>query len=154
MFSLSPDRRYAVVGAVPQGHLFVPPVLGACLNGEPVEHEWLLRDEMANLAWAVERTVERRAGDRLDRRETYLAAQTSLSETATGPSYRLASEVPDYWIPLVPVPNPSGQGIRLQRGALARPGPNTVVPPRAGASSAHPVHSLCAMKRFHARALT
>jgi hypothetical protein len=30
--------------------------------------------------------------------------------------------VPDYWIPLVPVPQPNIGGIRLQRGALARTG--------------------------------
>src|SRR6516162_2033944 len=37
-------------------------------------------------------------------------------------TYRLTSEVPDYWIPLVPVPQPNNGGIRLQRGALARTG--------------------------------
>jgi hypothetical protein len=138
MFSLSPDRRYPLVGTVPQGFLFVPPVLAASLNSQPVEDLWLLRDEIANLAWAVERTVENRAGDRLDRQAAYLAqpqaaqhANVLAAGNGTGLSYRLASEVPDYWIPLVPVPDPSGVGsIRLQRGALARPGPNTVVPPR------------------------
>jgi hypothetical protein len=131
MFSLTPDRRYPIVGAVPQGYLFVPPVLAASLYSEAVEDVWLLRDEMANLAWAVERVVENRAGDRLDRREAYEAAQPAVPPATNGSlSYRLASEVPDYWIPLVPVPNPNGQGIRLQRGALARPGPNTVAPPR------------------------
>jgi len=132
MFSLSPDRRYPIVGAVPQGFLFVPPALAASLNSQPVEDVWLLRDEMANLAWGVERIVENRAGDRLDRQNAYLAQQTATpaATDGSGLSYRLASEVPDYWIPLVAVPDPSGQGIRLQRGALARPGANTVVPPR------------------------
>jgi hypothetical protein len=135
MFSLSPDRRYPIVGAVPQGFLFVPPALGASLNSQPVEDVWLLRDEMANLAWAVERIVENRAGDRLDRQEAYLAKQAAQEAAApngslTTLSYRLASEVPDYWIPLAPVPDPSGSGIRLQRGALARPGgPDAIVPP-------------------------
>jgi hypothetical protein len=132
MFSLSPDRRYPTVGAVPEGYLFVPPVLASSLSSQPVEDVWLLRDELANLAWAVERVVENRAGDRLDRRNAYLAQQPQSAPPAAGGAltYRLASEVPDYWIPLVPVPNPNGQGIRLQRGALARPGPNTVVPAR------------------------
>lgn len=135
MFSLALDRRYPIVGAVPHGFLFVPPALGASLNSQPVEDVWLLRDEMANLAWAVERIVENRAGGRLDRQEAYLAQQAAAEAAAprangTALSYRLASDVPDYWIPFVPVPDPSGQGIRLQRGALARPGPNTVVPPR------------------------
>jgi hypothetical protein len=133
MFSLSPDRRYPIVGALPQGFLFVPPALASSLNSQPVEDVWLLRDEMANLAWGVERIVENRAGDRLDRQNAYLAQQAQVTPPTgdgTALSYRLASEVPDYWIPLVPVPDPSGQGIRLQRGALARPGPTPLTPPR------------------------
>src|SRR5262249_39493858 len=86
MFSMTPDRRYPVVGAVPQGHLFMPPVLGASLYSEAVEDVWLLRDEMANLAWAVERIVENRAGDRLDRREAYLSsAPTAAAASSGGP---------------------------------------------------------------------
>jgi hypothetical protein len=132
MFSLAPDRRYPVTGGVPQGYLLVPPVLATSLSSQPVEDVWLLRDELANLAWAVERIVEDRAGDRLDRRDAYLAqqAQTPPPTNGGGLSYRLASEVPDYWLPLIPVPDPNSEGIRLQRGALARSGLNHAAPPR------------------------
>jgi hypothetical protein len=68
--------------------------------------------------------VETPAGVRLDRRDAYNARrQASPPATAAAGAplvYRLAAEVPDYWIPLVPVPQPAGQSIRLQRGALAR----------------------------------
>src|SRR5262249_30662318 len=44
--------------------------------------------------------------------------------TSAGLAYHLTTDVPDYWIPLVPVRQSNDQGIRLQRGALARPGPH------------------------------
>jgi len=125
-FSLAVDRRYPVVGAVPPGLLFLPPALGPSLNSAPVEELWLLRDEMANLAWGVERIIESRGGARLDRRDVYyrrIAAAPPPASDAAQLTYRLTTEVPDYWIPLVPVPQPNNRGIRLQRGALARSGP-------------------------------
>jgi hypothetical protein len=92
-----------------------------------VEEVWLLRDEMANLAWGVERIIESPGGVRLDRRDVYHRRLEGVPPPATGDgetlTYRLTTEVPDYWIPLVPVPQPGGAGIRLQRGALARSGP-------------------------------
>jgi hypothetical protein len=118
-------RAFALAGGGAFGsRLFLPPVLGPSLSSAPVEEVWLLRDEMANLAWGVERVVETPAGVRLDRRDAYHArreASPPATASAGAPLvYRLAAEVPDYWIPLVPVPQPAGQGIRLQRGALAR----------------------------------
>src|SRR5918995_3288907 len=100
--------------------LFLPPALGASLNGESVEEVWLLRDEMANLAWGIERIVESRGGVRLDRRDVYRRrlenAPAPASESDGAPlTYRLTTEVPEYWIPLVPVPQPGERGIRLQR---------------------------------------
>jgi hypothetical protein len=119
MFSLATDPRHPAAGSAPRDYLFLPPALGPSLHGQPVEEVLLMRDEMANLAWAIERLVENRAGERVDRRDAYRPRETA----ASAGSYRLTSEVPDYWIPLVPVRQPNGQGIRLQRGALARPGP-------------------------------
>lgn len=100
-------------------YLFLPPALGPSLHGEPVEEVLLMRDEMANLAWAIERIVENAAGGPVDRRDTYRPGGPSDSPEH---AYHLTTEVPDYWIPLVPVRQPNEQGIRLQRGALARPG--------------------------------
>jgi hypothetical protein len=125
MFSLSADPRHASSGAVPNDYLFLPPALGPSLHGQPVEEVLLMRDEMANLAWAIERIVENRAGEPVDRRDTYRQQRSEAEAEAAPPAgtYRLTTEVPDYWIPLVPVRQPNEQGIRLQRGALARPGP-------------------------------
>ena len=45
----------------PSGALFLPPTLGPTLESEPLELVHLLRDEMANLAWGVERYTNRRS---------------------------------------------------------------------------------------------
>lgn len=77
---------------------------------------------MANVAWAVERTVESAAGRPLDRHEAY---QETLAEQPPPPSaeadgapliYRLGTTVPNYWIPLLPVKE--GNALRLKRGVL------------------------------------
>jgi hypothetical protein len=127
-FSLSVDQRFPTSGFSPpagRDMLFLPPALGPSLNAQPVEELWLLRDEMANLAWGVERAIQSRGGVRLDRRDVYnrrLATAPPASAAGDQLTYRLTTEVPDYWIPLVPVPQPNNRGIRLQRGALARGG--------------------------------
>ncbi|MCS6319857.1 MAG: hypothetical protein H8K05_19235 [Nitrospira sp.] len=113
MFSLTNDS---------QKLFFLPPVLGPMLESRPVEDLSLLRDEMANVAWAVERVVESAAGRPLDRHEAYqetLAAQQAPPDAGSEGDpliYRLGTTVPDYWIPLLPVKD--GNALRLKRGAL------------------------------------
>lgn len=111
MFNLTNDT---------QKLFFLPPVLGPMLESRPVEDLSLLRDEMANVAWAVERVVESAAGRPLDRHEAY---QETLAEQPPSPAadgaplmYRLGTTVPDYWIPLLPVKD--GTTLRLKRGVL------------------------------------
>jgi hypothetical protein len=104
---------------------FLSPSLLKSLESRPVEEVLFLRDEMANLAWAVERLVESSAEQPLNRFEAYLEGkrrQLPETTTASSPSkalrYRLTTEVPDYWIPLIPVR--VGQELRLQRGAVLK----------------------------------
>lgn len=95
---------------LPSSTLFLPPALGQHLAGSPLEDVHLLRDEMANLAWAVEHIVESQCGKPLNRAEAYQARPQPKSEDqqpiAEGTLvYRLDtwdSSLPDYWIPLVP----------------------------------------------------
>lgn len=116
---------------------FLPPVLGLNLESEPVEDVLLLRDEIASMAWAVEKTVESWSGQRLDRHEG--AVQQQEAGTAgvdagisqeTGLKrfvYRLGSSVPEYWIPLLPVQ--AGRAVQLRRGALPGIQPGSSVQP-------------------------
>ena len=75
------------------------------LTSRPVEDVHLLRDEAANLAWAV--GAVGRAGRRGAARRTELPAQPS--PPSTGPlRYRLGGSVPPNWFPLVPTRTASG----------------------------------------------
>jgi hypothetical protein len=117
MFALSQDSQHL---------FFLPPVLGASLQSVPVEDVLFLRDEMANMAWAVERVVESPAGRQLDRYEAFQEAgrrKESEEVPRNGQSdatvaYRLGTSVPDYWIPLLPVQQ--GTSILLKRGVLPK----------------------------------
>lgn len=121
MFQLSYTRSSAIT--VPQSNtFFLPPALAKSIDGKPLEEVLFLKDEMANVAWAVERRVESPTGAPLDRYEQYVAGQRHV-DGAPPPApgtlrYHLASEVPDYWIPLLPVR--VGDGLRLQRGAVLK----------------------------------
>jgi hypothetical protein len=114
--------------------LFLPPSLPATLNGEPIEQILLLRDEVANLAWAVERVIEEAGGRTIERFEQYQATrpvtpQAEAEEDAI-PRFRLATTVPDYWLPLVPARiDPAQPDIRLVRGrVLLENSPSAVAP--------------------------
>lgn len=104
---------------------FLPPVLGVSLQGPPIEDVLFLRDETANMAWAVERIVKSPAGFPLNRFDAYQEQQRGQTQSASGSTaaplaYRLATKVPDYWIPLLPLQNSEEDpAVRLQRGVVA-----------------------------------
>lgn len=113
--------------------LLLAPTLGAALEGDPVEEVVLIRDEIANLAWAIERRVQGLTGAGFDRAESIHAARRLSGESeppardfAAPLVYRLATSVPEHWIPLLPEASPTG-GMRLRRGAMERPRNDTMV---------------------------
>jgi hypothetical protein len=105
---------------------FLSPSLLKSLESKPVEEVLFLRDEMANLAWGVERLIESTAEHSLNRFEDYLERKRQLEGSATPEPtlpqdtlrYQLTTEVPDYWIPLMPVQTENG--LRLRRGAVLK----------------------------------
>jgi hypothetical protein len=105
---------------------FLPPALLRSLESRPMEEVLLLRDELANLAWAVERLIESPIDRPLNRFEAYLEQQRRRArdpeeENSSAPrvlQYRLSTEIPDYWIPLMPVR--IGEGLRLKRGDILK----------------------------------
>lgn len=101
---------------------FLAPSLLRSIDGTPRDEVLFLRDEMANMAWAVERVMQGRVEQRVD-----LAAATPASAAADAPgnrmpAYRLATEVPANWVPLLAQRQGAPDGsLRLVRATLLRP---------------------------------
>lgn len=112
--------------------LFLPPCVAKTMESEPIEEILFVRDEMANLVWAIETKVDHGAGGSMDGHTfiTYLrnaieqieplAFALPVDEKAMF-KYTLENTVPENWIPFVPV-HISGQNraIRLQRASMPR----------------------------------
>lgn len=99
--------------------LFLPPVAMQPIAGPPIEEVLLLRDEMANLAWAVERRFPGQAGRGVASQEAatrQLAAPAVPSQDAPL-HFRLGTSVPPYWFPMLPLSDARGLRLELQRMA-------------------------------------
>ena len=108
-------------------NLFLAPTLKRTMEGAPLDEVLFLRDEMANLAWGVERIAEGASGRPLNRHDDDLARRRRNEPATPAPSndgalaWRLSTNVPGYWIPLIPVQIQPGQrAIRFRRGATLR----------------------------------
>ncbi len=101
--------------------LLVPPTVRGSLQSRALEEVLFLRDESANLCWALERTVQPVSGDPRSRSDEARPALRSMEQRdGTDLRYLLATVVPDYWIPLLPVPFAAGTGgFFLRKGSLS-----------------------------------
>lgn len=109
-------------GAVLPG-IVLPPVSAGTVTGAAVEEVMFLRDEVANMVWAIEKTVRGRSGDPRSRAAERRPRQAARPEEMDPEErlYRLQSLVPPEWIPLVPFAPRVGQ-VALRKGALLRDG--------------------------------
>ncbi|MEU2613908.1 hypothetical protein ABZ570_20325 [Micromonospora sp. NPDC007271] len=106
--------------------LILPATTAATLDSAPVEEVRLGRDETANLAWAIERTVTGATGRPIDR-----TAQVGRAAVPPRPpadadvpalSYAFATTVPENWVPLLPGPTQDRPDVvRLRRVPLQQP---------------------------------
>ncbi|MCX4683383.1 hypothetical protein OG401_03525 [Kitasatospora purpeofusca] len=92
------------------------------VEGAAVEEVVFARDELANLGWAVERTVRGATGRARPRCDEIPDEDPPTQAPGTGAlDYRLMTGVPPHWIPLVPVPLREGStAIRFRRGQVPR----------------------------------
>lgn len=104
--------------------LLVPPTTPTAMRPPPIEQVILLRDEMANQAWAVERIVPSAAGPGVDG-YAYADAIAGPLPPEPGPApgtqvrYRLGADIVWNWHPFIPVHIPgSTRSVRLQRARL------------------------------------
>ena len=119
MFQLSSPPQTGTAITVLDPNLFLlPPALLKTLENEPVEEVLFLRDEMANMAWGVEKIIESPSERPLNRFEQQQYPTPRPADQSGVLSYLLATAVPDYWIPLLPVQ--SEAGLRLQRGKVLK----------------------------------
>jgi hypothetical protein len=98
IFSLSGVASAGNIGAL----LFIPNIALDVLDNDEVEEVVLMRDEDANLVWAVERLYHGPNGEEVrngDRTDVQAAAPPSGDDR---PYYRFCAEVPLHWIPYVP----------------------------------------------------
>lgn len=96
---------------------FLPPSLVKSLESRPIEEVLFLRDEMANMAWGVERVIESAAENSLNRFEQQRDEPSPPQKASANELiYRLSTDVPDNWVPLVPVKRKTG--MRLERGKV------------------------------------
>jgi hypothetical protein len=116
MFTLSspePDHPAA------SGLLVLPTEPGQV--GEPLEHVVLARDELANLAWAVQHSYTDGRGELVQRRDQWLRTAPDPVPAGELPAYEVQTVVPDYWFPLVPERMRPGV-IRFRLAQLSGPG--------------------------------
>lgn len=124
MFSFT--QRGADGAAAGLSDLFLlPPLALQPITGRPLEDVLLVRDEMANLAWAIERRREGEDGRALEAAE--VAVREAEPEPVAGQDaalrYRLGTTVPPHWFPLVPQRDASGLHLVLQAMADRVPPP-------------------------------
>ncbi len=113
------------------GYFFLPPsARGVSLRGEAVEEVRLVRDEMANMAWGIEKVTETGVGTRWPGHERGRLGSEPIEYVPAAPDappvkYLLQTGVPEHWIPLVPRQiDAARRSVALQRGAVLRPPEN------------------------------
>jgi hypothetical protein len=102
MFSLAGDRD----GELRLPLLFVPPTTAHVREGPRLEEVQILRDEMANMAWGVERTLPSGLAEPVAGFDAYIADRSERSapppDDARPLRYRLMSPVAENWFPFLP----------------------------------------------------
>ena len=132
-FSLAPRPSGPTQTPLPQ-HLYLPKTLPQISDGEPLEQVVLVRDETADMVWAIEQRIPNSLGGSRDAAEASRRMRQQLDPTADAEAggaveagglaplrYILQTEVAENWIPFIPVHLPGQlRAIQLQRGTMRR----------------------------------
>jgi hypothetical protein len=111
--------------------MFLCPAVSA-LDGPPLEHVLMMRDEMANMVWGIEKRVQGTSGEPFDRKfesnrlsttqELRPPADAVVVPSGAPLNYKLQTPVAANWIPFLPVKKsgatPFNWSIQLQRGVV------------------------------------
>ena len=97
--------------------LLLAPALASGMRSAPVEQVRFLRDEMANMVWAVEYRVASKLGEPFN--PALAPPVPPPGPAATAARFHLGNSVPANWRPFIPAHLPGSQrSIRLQRARL------------------------------------
>lgn len=117
MFGCSYNDAYAKQNFTTSRGLFFPPTVLRCEESKPIEEVQFLRDEMANMVWGVETTLNNKCGGTMDGKtlsDSILSVvdETNLAEAGSKEpitkneeaeySLLIQNRVPMNWIPFLP----------------------------------------------------
>jgi len=115
--------------------LLVLPTVPKVQEGAPLEEIMFIRDEMANMVWAIEKTIPAADGrgkpgsEAARETRAYFERLLASSGVSSPPTveprakirYEVMNSVPEHWIPFIPVrAKGSNREIDLQRAAMPR----------------------------------
>jgi hypothetical protein len=114
LFALTDAREPS--GASPW--FLLAPALPGSLESPAIESVLIARDEMANLAWAIEQRVEDSAGTSFDRYDDM--RRPARREPTAMPAYHVDSPMPEFWFPVAPEQLADRESVRLRLIPLSR----------------------------------
>jgi hypothetical protein len=117
----------------PKGWLYIPAITNRYLQSELKEEINFIRDEMANLVWAIENIVPNGLGEGVEGRSLAQQVENWLKVLASSvdvnienppvnhTTYSIGNTVPPHWIPFIPIrPNMNKPQIVFRRAAMPR----------------------------------
>lgn len=132
-WSMFATSTSGITGDLADYFVLPPSAAASTLSSEPLESVAFIRDEAANLVWAIEQATENGVGlpwPGRERAEAERREETPV-ETAAALIYRIQTEVPTHWIPFVPVrTDPLSGQIALALAAMLRPAAEGIGPPQ------------------------
>ena len=135
MFSLNTKGKQNIPR---DNSLLILPTVEKIQEGKPLEEVILLRDEVANMVWAIEKKIPLPTGSPkngaeaahelrnfyqklVDENNVAPVAIPDLMKNEANIRYEIMNTVPENWIPFIPVHVPgSNREIQLQRASLPR----------------------------------
>jgi hypothetical protein len=110
--------------AIPNQLFYLAPAVTRSLENDPLEQVNFLRDEVADLVWAVEDTVPSQSGKGVSGKQIALKTTPPPDFVPAGSAsirYVLGTAVPDNWIPFIPV-HMEGSDTEIQFQRARMPG--------------------------------
>ena len=108
----------------------LPPIGSHAITERVIEDVRFFRDEMANMVWAVEHTLQDGLGEPIAGYERAMRELPAPPPVSGALRYEIQTDVPTHWIPFVPVVIDEHQReIALERAAMLRTAPGQPAEP-------------------------